>query len=114
MKALLNLETTVGVCRNCSRVLGESIRGSRDRDVLVLSFRVPPCPSLLPGEVLAAVHKWLCEGCSHSQDKLPWALQKRTSQAVYVMGMWELFGGSQFEILEVSLLSSTAGSQVLF
>lgn len=52
MKALLNLETTVGACRNHSRVLGDSIRGSRDRDVLVLSFCVHPCPSLLPGEVV--------------------------------------------------------------
>lgn len=96
-KALLHLETTVGACRNCSRVLGESIRGSRDRGVLVLSFCVHPYPSLLPGEVLAAVHNWLCEGCSHSQDKLLWAWWERTSQAVCVTGVWGLFGGSQFE-----------------
>lgn len=56
-KALSNLETTVGAYRNRSRVLGESIRGSRDRGVLVLSFCVHPCPCLLPGEVLAAVQR---------------------------------------------------------
>lgn len=86
------LETTVGACRNHSRVLGESIRGSRDRGVLVLSFCVHPCPSLLPGEVLAAVQKWLCEGCSHSQDKSPWALQGRTLQAVCVRRVGALWG----------------------
>lgn len=88
MKALLNLKTTVGACRSHSRVLGESIRSSRDRGVLVLSFCAHPCPSLLPGEVLAAVRKRLCEDCSHSQDKLPWALGERRSQAVCVTGVW--------------------------
>lgn len=93
----MKLETTVGACRSHSRVLEENIRGSRDRGVLVLSFCVHPCPCLLPGEELAAVQKWLCEGCCHSQDKLPWALQERTSQAVCVTGIWELFGSSQFK-----------------
>lgn len=30
----------------------------------------------------AAVQKWLCEGCSHSQDQLPRALRERASQFV--------------------------------
>ncbi|KAF2984338.1 hypothetical protein EK904_000726 [Melospiza melodia maxima] len=60
MKALLNLETTVGACRNRSRV------GSRGGGVLVLSFCVHPRPSLLPAELLAAVQECLCEGCPHS------------------------------------------------
>lgn len=88
MKALLNLKTTVGACRNHSRVLGEGIRSSRDRGVLVLSFCAHPCPSLLPGEVLAAVRKQSRKGCSHSQHKLPWALEERKSQAVCVTGVW--------------------------
>lgn len=70
-KALSNLKTTVGACRNRSRALGDSIRSSRDRSVLVLSFCVRSCLSCcqarLPPEMCLLLGR---RGCARA-DPIP-------------------------------------------